>query len=33
MIEEQQVDPIIGVGCKSCLKTVLIAGMYNIPMI
>ena len=33
MIEEQQVDPIIGVGCESCLKTVLIAGMYNIPMI
>ena len=33
MIEEQQVDAIIGVGCDSCLVTATIAGIYNIPLI
>ena len=33
MIEEQQVDALIGVGCDSCLKIAAIAGIFNIPMI
>ena len=33
IIEEQQVDAIIGAGCDSCLATATIAGIYNVPMI
>ena len=33
MIEEQQVDAIIGVGCDGCLAIAAISGIYNIPMI
>ena len=32
IIEERQVNAIIGVGCKSCLVTATIAGMYNISI-
>ena len=33
MIEEQEVNAIIAVGCESCLETAAIAGSYNIPML
>ena len=33
MIEEQQVDALIGVGCDGCLEIAAIAGIFNIPMI
>ena len=33
MIEEEQVDALIAVGCESCLATAAIAGSYNIPML
>ena len=33
MIEEQQVDALIGVGCGGCLEIAAISGIYNVPMI